>query len=424
MGGQKKEYLPLPSVSQAKTFLSNNKPITVLGAAFAAFASVPQIERIVITVPSGEEKTARACLSSEAPEGRVFFVQGGSTRRESVYRALKFLEEYRPSHILIHDGARPWIKPELIERCMEGAVLYGAVIPALPLVETPKEVETSKELEVSKKLDRAGETIFIKRHLKRTAFCGAQTPQAFTFSELLLAHEKAAERAEKENIEYTDDAEIWGEFTGQVAAIAGDPENRKITFPEDICKPGVLQMSQDSAMDALDGNSSRGTTAMRIGLGRDLHRLAAGRRFLLGGVEIPFEKGELGHSDGDVLAHAVCDALIGAAGLADLGELYPSEAEVWKDADSLELLKGAWEKLKKENWCIVNLDCTVSCEKPKILPYRESIRRSLAAALDIDRDLVFLKGKTNEGLGPIGTGDAVEALVVCLIVRGEQKEVS
>ena len=156
---------------------------------------------------------------------------------------------------------------------------------------------------------------------------------------------------------------------------------------------------------------------IRIGLGRDLHRLAAGRKFLLGGVEIPFEKGELGHSDGDVLAHAITDALLGAAGLGDIGELYPPHDPAWKDADSLELLKSAWDKVKNSGWHLVNLDCTVSCENPKILPHRDSIRRSLAQTLEVEAGQIFVKGKTNEGLGPIGAGEAVEALAVCLLEK-------
>jgi len=156
---------------------------------------------------------------------------------------------------------------------------------------------------------------------------------------------------------------------------------------------------------------------IRIGLGKDLHRLEAGRRFLLGGVEIPFEKGEAGYSDGDVLAHAVCDALLGAAALGDIGELYPDNDPAWKDADSLKLLKNAWHRVKATGWRLVNLDCVITCEAPKILPHRESIRRSLANALEVEPDKVFVKGKTNEGLGPLGTGEAVEALAVCLLER-------
>ena len=155
----------------------------------------------------------------------------------------------------------------------------------------------------------------------------------------------------------------------------------------------------------------------RIGLGKDLHRLAAGRRFLLGGVEIPFEKGELGHSDGDVLAHAIIDALLGAAALGDIGERYPPDSPAWKDADSIELLKDVWDAVQNEGWSLVNLDCTVTCDRPKILPYRESIRVSLARALGVESGSVFIKGKTNEGLGDTGAGEAVEALAVCLLSK-------
>lgn len=160
----------------------------------------------------------------------------------------------------------------------------------------------------------------------------------------------------------------------------------------------------------------------RIGLGRDLHRLAEGRRFLLGGVEIPFEKGELGHSDGDVLAHAVIDALLGAAGMGDIGELFPSGDPAWKDADSILMMKSAWERVRNNGWQLVNLDCTVSCERPMLLPHREKICRSLALALEADPLTIFVKGKTGEGLGPVGTGEAVEALAICLLEKGPSKE--
>jgi 2-C-methyl-D-erythritol 2,4-cyclodiphosphate synthase len=153
----------------------------------------------------------------------------------------------------------------------------------------------------------------------------------------------------------------------------------------------------------------------RIGLGKDLHRLAEGRRFLLGGVEIPFGKGPLGHSDGDVLAHAAADAVLGAAGLGDIGEFFPDTDPAWKDADSMELLSRCRKKVEEAGWTIINMDCAVTCEKPRILPYRDTIRASLARALGIDPSAVFVKGKTSEGLGETGRGEAVEALAVCLI---------
>ncbi|MDR0561214.1 MAG: 2-C-methyl-D-erythritol 2,4-cyclodiphosphate synthase [Spirochaetaceae bacterium] len=158
---------------------------------------------------------------------------------------------------------------------------------------------------------------------------------------------------------------------------------------------------------------------IRIGLGRDLHRLVQGRRFLLGGVEIAADRGELGHSDGDVLTHAVIDALLGAAGLGDIGEFFPPSQPAWKDADSLKLLEFTFAQVKQAGWNLVNLDCVVVCDKPKILPYREDIRASLGAVLETAPDAVFVKGKTNEGLGPLGDGSAVEALAVCLLEKNE-----
>jgi 2-C-methyl-D-erythritol 2,4-cyclodiphosphate synthase len=161
-------------------------------------------------------------------------------------------------------------------------------------------------------------------------------------------------------------------------------------------------------------------SAFRTGLGKDLHRLVEGRRFLLGGVEIPFHRGPLGHSDGDVLVHAVADAVLGAAGLGDIGELFPDTDPAWKDADSMELLSRCRKRLEEAGWTIINIDCAVTCEKPRILPYRDAIRASLARVMGVDVSAVFVKGKTNEGLGETGRGEAVEALAVCLIQKNRE----
>ena len=216
MGYTKKEYLPLPG----------KEPLSVLGAAVSAFASCNQVELLVITLPPGEENTqAEAALDSLPSElrdrSRLHFVAGGQTRRASVHKALLHLEEFKPSLVLIHDGARPWVTQDLIERTIQAAIKYRAVIPALPLSETPKEVSGTSEK-------------FVERHLKRAKLYSAQTPQAFAFPEILIAHEKARAREENEHIEYTDDAEVWGEFIGPVAVIDGETANKKITYPEDL----------------------------------------------------------------------------------------------------------------------------------------------------------------------------------------------
>ncbi|MCL1931011.1 MAG: 2-C-methyl-D-erythritol 2,4-cyclodiphosphate synthase [Treponema sp.] len=154
---------------------------------------------------------------------------------------------------------------------------------------------------------------------------------------------------------------------------------------------------------------------LKIGLGRDLHRLVRKRRFFLGGVELPAKRGELGYSDGDVLAHAICDALLGAVALGDIGALFPSSDPAWRNADSMTLLRSVFNIVKQAGWTLVNLDCVVSCEEPKILPYRDRIRESLARTLEVSIEHVFVKGKTGEGLGAVGRGRAVEAIAVCLL---------
>ena len=158
---------------------------------------------------------------------------------------------------------------------------------------------------------------------------------------------------------------------------------------------------------------------IRAGLGQDIHRLIRGRPFLLGGIEIPAPKGELGHSDGDALAHAVTDAVLGASGLGDIGEFFPPSDPAWKNADSMALLRSAFLKVKEAGWHLVNLDCVIICEKPKILPFRQAIRDSLAAALEAAPEMIFLKGKTAEGLGPVGKGKAIEVLALCLLEKDQ-----
>ena len=156
---------------------------------------------------------------------------------------------------------------------------------------------------------------------------------------------------------------------------------------------------------------------IRVGLGYDIHRLIEGRRLLLGGVELPFEKGEDGHSDGDVLYHAITDAILGASGLGDIGSFFPPEDMKWKDADSAELLKTVMQKVREADWHIENLDCVVKLEKPKFIPYRQQVIESIARTLDVAPDQVFVKAKTGEKLPPVGTSDAVEATVVCLLSK-------
>jgi 2-C-methyl-D-erythritol 4-phosphate cytidylyltransferase/2-C-methyl-D-erythritol 4-phosphate cytidylyltransferase/2-C-methyl-D-erythritol 2,4-cyclodiphosphate synthase len=230
MGGLKKEYRPLGFDARGNPLggpLENpgGELLTVLGAAVRAFASVPRISLIVITVPQDREtgeEAARASLPPallDALRPALIFVPGGPSRRASVHQALKALAAYEPAYVLIHDGARPWVGPDLIGRAIDGAIRHQAVVPLVPLTETPKEIDGSG---------------LVQRHLRRAQIGAAQTPQGFAFPAILRAHEAAALREAQEGRDYTDDAEVWGEFQGPVTVIPGDPENRKITFPGDL----------------------------------------------------------------------------------------------------------------------------------------------------------------------------------------------
>jgi 2-C-methyl-D-erythritol 4-phosphate cytidylyltransferase/2-C-methyl-D-erythritol 4-phosphate cytidylyltransferase/2-C-methyl-D-erythritol 2,4-cyclodiphosphate synthase len=221
-GGGKKEYRPLgEGINDA-----DGQPLTVLGAAAGAFAANPRISLIVIAIPGGVEygqTAARAALPSSlflpGKHPPILFVPGGPTRRVSVHNALTMLSAYKPDYVLIHDGCRPWVDGILIEKTIETLLRCQAVAPLLPLTETPKEFDG---------------TGFVTRHLRRSFVGLAQTPQGFAFRELLHAHALAAEKETRDHYEYTDDAEIWGEFIGPVAVVEGSARNKKITFPEDL----------------------------------------------------------------------------------------------------------------------------------------------------------------------------------------------
>lgn len=156
---------------------------------------------------------------------------------------------------------------------------------------------------------------------------------------------------------------------------------------------------------------------LKIGLGYDLHRLVEGRKLILGGIIIPFEKGEDGHSDGDVLLHAITDSILGASGLGDIGSFFPPEEAKWKNADSAELLKTVLKKVYDDGWRINNIDCVIKLEKPKFIPYREEVIESIAKILEVNKEQVFVKAKTGEKLPPIGTSEAIEAECVCLLEK-------
>ena len=393
--GEKKEFMPLESG-------------TVLSAACFVFLNTLQktLPLIVITYPKGKRQQTEESLFCdsrikpllEACAAQVLFVEGGGTRQESVRNALEAVassfgsSRFSADFVLIHDAARPWVTPEIITDACETAMKYGSAVPAVPATDT---LAVAQDRTIISYIDRS------------TAFC-LQTPQCFAFKQLLEAHRKAAA---ENRIGCTDDTTVWAAYCSPVHLSKGSPANKKITFAADLADlPGTTAAAKKA-------DTHGGSMTIRTGLGYDLHRLTEGRPLMLGGIEIPFEKGEDGHSDGDVLLHAITDALLGAAGLGDIGELFPPSDDRWKGADSRELLRTAWKKVSDGGWRIENIDCVVALEKPKFLPYREQVRKSIAAVLGCSEESVFVKAKTGEKLGKIGRGEAVEAWVTCLISR-------
>lgn len=372
----KKEFLPLDGG-------------TVLSCAAAAFLKTNLFSTVAVAYPASElaaTKKAFFTLSENSDfSKKLIFVQGGETRQESVLRALRSIKKNckqneMPQTVLIHDGARPFVSSALVRKTLKAAQKFGAAVPALEPVETQKEINSKKK---------------IVRHLQRKNLAAVQTPQGFNFEKILQFHE----RAKKDSLECTDDTEIWDNYAEQKAhVIPGESKNIKITYPKDVAK-----------------NSRENEN--RIGLGYDVHRLAEGRPLVLGGVKIPFEKGELGHSDGDALLHAITDAVLGASALGDIGSYFPDTDEKWRGADSKKLLSMAWNDVKKSGWQLQNLDCVIKMQKPKFIPHREKVRNSIAKILGVSQEKIFVKAKTAEGLGDVGRGEAIECQAICLLKR-------
>lgn len=425
-GGIKKEYLPMDAG-------------TVLSCAARSFLEAAPIAVVAVTYPAqtdedSDEKARNACRKAlfadpaVAASGADFlFVSGGATRQQSVLYALEAIQDWYADHldasehedplVCIHDGARPFIKSETILAALEAATENGAAVPGLQPVDTQNEVDADGH---------------ISRHLVRSQLAAVQTPQVFRFFPLVQAHRTA--RLEQK--ECTDDTEIWdsyvngvledsdGHVYGAVKVIPGDIENKKITYSSDLASLAPYATSGDGAQGGASASDNarsalRVLPCIRTGLGYDKHRLVAGRRLMLGGVELPADKGEDGHSDGDVLLHAITDAVLGAAGLGDIGSYFPPEEAQWKDADSKTLLAQCWKDVQAAGWQLGNLDCVLVLEKPKFLPYRDAVCASIATVLGCDRTRVFVKAKTGEKLGDVGEGRCIEAFATCLLVKGD-----
>ena len=347
-----------------------------------ALAACPDVRELVVALPAAAAAAPPPYLTA-ARATPVRIVAGGARRQDSVANAFAVVDP-RATLVAVHDAARPFASVALVQRTLAAANVHGAAIAALPVRDTVKQGGPA---------DVSGARV-IEGTLPREAIFLAQTPQAFRRDLLARAiMEGGAEDA-------TDEAMLAERAGIPVHLVAGDPANIKVTTMEDL----------DEARRRM------ARTGMRIGHGYDLHRLVDGRPLVLAGVAIPFERGLDGHSDADIVCHAVTDAVLGAAGLGDIGRLYPDTEAQWKNADSIALLEGAMARVREAGFDIGNVDVTVIAQRPKLVPHLEAMRARLAAALGCAPAAVSLKGKTNEGVDSVGRQESMACHAVALLV--------
>ena len=335
-----------------------------------------------VAVPEGYLDRAEAVVGGAGLGAAVRLVPGGQERAHSVLAALDGVSALGAAPedvVFVHDGARPFPPVERFDALLEAAVPDGALL-AVPAGDTLKRAEGGR---VAATVDRA-------------AVWRAQTPQAFPLGRLHAALRGALD----EGIPVTDEAQAVERAGGAPRIVEGHPLNLKITFPEDLVLAERLAAPWHS---------------ISVGHGYDVHRLVEGRRLVLGGVEIPFERGLLGHSDADVLAHAVADAVLGAAGLGDLGRHFPDTDPRWKGVSSLVLLETVAAMLGEQGKRVVRVDATVVAQRPKLAPFVPGMEQNLSAALGAGRGAVTVKATTTEGLGFEGRGEGISAHAVALV---------
>jgi 2-C-methyl-D-erythritol 4-phosphate cytidylyltransferase/2-C-methyl-D-erythritol 2,4-cyclodiphosphate synthase len=306
---------------------------------------------------------------------------GGARRQDSVHAGLALLEADFSGVVLVHDAARPLVDADLIERVAEAARRSGGAVPVLPLPDTIKRVSGGQ---VAGTIDRA-------------ALAAAQTPQGFRADLLRRAYAAAF----RDGLEVTDEAMAVERLGEPVEAVAGSARNRKVTAPADL-----------SWAEWMLGGAGGG---FRVGNGFDVHRLVEGRPLMLGGVSVPHGRGLEGHSDGDCVVHAVCDALLGAAASGDMGRYFPSDDPRWRGAASLLFLEEVVRLVSERGHEIANVDVTVVAQQPRLAPYTEAMRQALSRSLRRPADVVSVKAKSADGLGALGAGDGIAAQATVLL---------
>lgn len=356
--------------------------IPILTRAAEAFFKHPLVDDIFIVTKS--EYLAFCKDKILAPFGLTAgVVTGGVQRQDSVKNGLQALPS-DTDFVLVHDGARPFVSERLITDCIEMVVRTQAAVAAVPVKDTVKRCEDGVFAETP----------------ERSTLYNVQTPQCFSVTLLREAFQKA----EEDGFSGTDDSILVERMCKKVYLVKGEYSNIKITTEEDMLTGEAIASKQGGA-----------AVNCRIGTGYDVHRLAEGRRLILGGVEIPYEKGLLGHSDADVLLHAVMDALLGAAGLGDIGQHFPDSDDTYKGISSLELLARTRELLLKQGAAVGNVDCTVIAQQPRLAAHIPQMRNRISETLHLRPEQINVKATTTEKLGFCGRGEGIAAEAAAMV---------
>ena len=341
---------------------------TILEKAIQPFQKADCVDQIIVV--SGED-FVDFCQDICKDLSKVKdVISGGKERQDSVNNALNLVDE---GYVLIHDGARPYITEKVILNVLEDVSAVGAAVAAVPVKDT-----------IRQQNEEGGKT------LKRSELYSVQTPQGFEVSLIKEAFAKAYE----EGFYGTDDAGLVDRMGKEVALSEGDYANIKITTKEDM------------------------PVEIRVGTGFDVHQLVEGRKCIICGVDIPFDKGLLGHSDADVALHALMDAMLGAAALGDIGKHFPDTDPKYKGISSIKLLEYVKQFIAAEGYTLGNADVTIMAQKPKMLPHIQQMRENIAKALDVPVSAINVKATTTEKLGFVGREEGIAAEAVCILNRG------
>jgi len=368
----------------AKQYLQlENLPVLV--HSLKVFEQTAIIDKIILVVPESDIKFIREELIKKNDLKKVTnVIAGGAQRQDSVRNGLAAIDD-KCDIVLVHDGVRPFVTEKMINEVVAAAKNDQAASIGVKAKDTIKETQDNG---------------LVVKTVQRQNIWLTQTPQAFPFAVL----KKAYDAAHSDNYYGTDDASLVERIGIKVKMIAGSYGNIKITTPEDLIIAKALLRSK-----------SRGEMQMRVGCGYDSHRFVEGRKLVLGGAEIPFEKGLQGHSDADALIHAIGDALLGAAGAGDIGRHFPDTDPQYKDISSMLLLGRVREIITSKGFTVNNIDATIIMEKPKVAPFAAQIIANIAEALHLAVTDINIKAKTNEGMGFVGRGEGIAVSAVATL---------